>query len=84
MAVQFLLEDEKIVSPINTFMLNTLTLKESALFFSFRGKETDGKALRTSAWETKGLFTWRWGTPGRWGNPPFRIISHFNLITTFT
>ena len=19
--------------------------------------------------ETKGLFTWRWGTPGRWGNP---------------
>ena len=20
----------------------------------------------------KGLFTWRWGTPGRWGNPPSR------------
>ena len=22
-----------------------------------------------------------WGTPGRWGNPLFHIISHFNLIT---
>ena len=59
-------------------------------FFSFRGKETHDKALRTSAWETKGLFTWRWGTQGRWanplrwGNPPFRVISHFNLIKTFT
>ena len=21
---------------------------------------------------TKGLFTWRWGTPGRWDNPPSR------------
>ena len=21
---------------------------------------------------SKGLFTWRWGTPGRWGNPPSR------------
>ena len=30
---------------------------------------------------TKGLFTWKWGTPGRWGNPPIHIISHFNLIT---
>ena len=35
----------------------------------------------------KGLFTWRRGTPGRWGNrlrcgnPPVHIISHFNLIT---
>ena len=35
----------------------------------------------------KGLFTWRWGTPGgwdnllRWGNPPVHIISHFNFIT---
>ena len=31
----------------------------------------------------KGLFTWRWGTPGafKWGNPPVHIISHFNLIT---
>ena len=35
----------------------------------------------------KGLFTWSWVTPGRWGNPlswgnsPFHIISHFNLIT---
>ena len=35
----------------------------------------------------KGLFTWRRGTPGRWGNrlrcgnPPVLIISHFNLIT---
>ena len=33
----------------------------------------------------KGLFTRRWGTPGKWGNPlkwgkpPVRIISHFNL-----
>ena len=25
----------------------------------------------------KGLFTWRWGTPGRWGNQPVHIISHF-------
>ena len=30
----------------------------------------------------KSLFTWRWGTPGRsgnplrWGNPPVHIISH--------
>ena len=24
--------------------------------------------------------TWRWGTPGRWGNPPLHIISHFYLI----
>ena len=35
----------------------------------------------------KGLFTWRRGTPGRWGNRlrwgnlPVHIISHFNLIT---
>ena len=34
----------------------------------------------------KSLFTWRWGTPGRGGNPfrsgnsPLHIISHFNLI----
>ena len=31
---------------------------------------------------SKGLFTWRWGTPGtwgnplRWGNPPVHIFSH--------
>ena len=37
--------------------------------------------------QSKGLFTWEWGTPGRWGNllrrgnPPVLIISHFNLIT---
>jgi len=24
----------------------------------------------------KGLFTWRSGTPGRWGNPPVHIISY--------
>ena len=30
---------------------------------------------------TTGVFTWRWGTPGRWGNPPVRITSHYNLIT---
>ena len=29
----------------------------------------------------KGLFRWRWGTPGRWGNPPLHIISYFYLIT---
>ena len=35
----------------------------------------------------KGLFTWRRGTPGRWGNRlrsgnrPVHITSHFNLIT---
>ena len=23
----------------------------------------------------KGLFTWRWETPGRWGNPPVHAIS---------
>ena len=28
-----------------------------------------------------GLFRWRWGTPGRWGNPPVQIVSHFNVIT---
>ena len=22
-----------------------------------------------SEFDSKGLFTWRWGTPGRWGNP---------------
>ena len=44
--------------------------------------------LRASVW-SKGLFTWRWGTPDRWcnplrwGNPPVHIISHFNLITFF-
>ena len=33
------------------------------------------------------MFTWRWGTPGRWsyllcwGNPPVHIISHFIVIT---
>ena len=37
--------------------------------------------------DSKGLFTWRWGTPGRrgnplrCGNPSVHIISHFNLIT---
>ena len=36
--------------------------------------------------ESKELFTWRWGTPGRcanplrWGNPPVHIIFHFNLL----
>ena len=29
----------------------------------------------------QGLFIWRWGTPGRWGNPPVHIISYFSLIT---
>ena len=39
---------------------------------------------------TEGLFTWRWGTPGRWGNslrwgnPTVHIISHFNLLISFT
>ena len=28
----------------------------------------------------KGLFTWRWGTPGRWGSTSIHIISHFNVI----
>ena len=32
----------------------------------------------------KGLFTWRWGTLGRWGNPPVHInsyhVSAINLI----
>ena len=38
-------------------------------------------------WSLKGLFTWRWSTPDRWGdlirwgNPPVHIISHFNVIT---
>ena len=45
------------------------------------------RGLRQATEETKGLFTWRWGTPGRWGsplrwgNPPVNIISHFDLIT---
>ena len=30
---------------------------------------------------TMGLFTWRWGTAGRCGNPPVHITSHFNVIT---
>ena len=33
----------------------------------------------TRRWET--LAIGRWGNPFRWGNPPVRIISHFNLIT---
>ena len=43
--------------------------------------------LRGVVRELKGLFTWKWGTPGgwgnplRWGNPPLHIISYFNLIT---
>ena len=34
----------------------------------------------TTSLFSKGLFTWRWGTPGnplRWGSPPVHIISHF-------
>lgn len=36
--------------------------------------------------DTKGLFTWRQGTPGKWGNPlrwsnpPIHITSHVNMI----
>ena len=43
--------------------------------------------LRSLTLKTKGVFTWRRGTPGKWGNPlrwskpPVHIISHFNLIT---
>ena len=40
---------------------------------------------------SKGLFTWRWGTPGRrgnplrWGNPPVHVTYHFSsLLSTFT
>ena len=28
---------------------------------------------------SQGLFIWRWGTPGRWDNPPVHIISHFHV-----
>ena len=33
----------------------------------------------------EGLFTWRWGTPGRWGNPLWWVTrlftpAHFNLM----
>ena len=31
---------------------------------------TDATLTRRLRSRTKGLFTWKWGTPGRWGNPP--------------
>ena len=33
---------------------------------------TDTTLTRRLRSRTKGLFTWKWGTPGRWGNPPSR------------
>ena len=31
----------------------------------------------------KGLLTWRWGTPGSWGNLPGHIISHMVTPSTY-
>ena len=42
--------------------------------------------VESKCWKTKGLFTWRWVTPGRWdnllrwGNPPVRTISHLGRV----
>ena len=33
---------------------------------------TDTTLTRRLRSRTQGLFTWKWGTPGRWGNPPSR------------
>ena len=38
------------------------------------------KILYTAGQLILGPVTWRWGTPGRSGNPPVDIISQFNLI----
>ena len=43
------------------------------IFYSFK--------ISPHIMKSEGLFTWRWGTPGRRGNPSVYIISHFNLIT---
>ena len=67
--------------------LLTVTL-EKWTYWSTQTKPTTIKWLKNQLkFLTKGLFTWKWGTPGRWGNPlrsgnlPVRIIAHFNLIT---
>ena len=38
------------------------------------------QCAKISVTAIKGPFTWRWGTPGGWGNPPVHIISYFILI----
>ena len=48
---------------------------------------SDGSQCIVNNRKFKGLFTWRWGTPGRWGNlfrwcnPPVHMSSHFNFMT---
>ena len=52
-----------------------------------KNRRTSEHVILPSHFQSKGLFTWRWGTPGRWGNllrwgnPPIHKISHFNVIT---
>ena len=52
-----------------------------------KNRRASQHVILPSHFQSKGLFTWRWGTPGRsgnplwWGNPPIHKISHFNVIT---
>ena len=68
------------------YRLLTVTL-EKWTYRSTRTKPTTIKWLKNQLkFSPKGLFTWKWGTPGwwgnplRWGNPPVHTISCFNLI----
>ena len=51
-----------------------------------KNRRVSQHVILPSHFQSKGLFTWRWGTPGRWGNPlrwgnpPIHKISHFNVI----
>ena len=68
------------------YRLLTITL-EKWTYWLTQTKPTTIKWLKTQLnILAKGLFTWRWRTPGRWGdllrgNAPVHIIYHFNLIT---
>ena len=59
------------------FILHGYNVNNAVLFRSFKVKDSLNRSI--SLYVTS--VTWRWETPGRWGNPPVHIIAHFNLIT---
>ena len=58
-------------------ILHCYNINNTVLFRSFKVKDSLNRSI--SLYVTSVI--WRWETPGRWGNPPVHIISHFNLIT---
>ena len=61
------------IQPVHTPEFAAMSfLLSDWLYFGFMGCDN-------TSYNIKGLFTWRWGTPGRWGNPPVHKMSHFKI-----